>query len=317
MQDERRMEKMLGIEGLVSPRERMMNAGSWVSDFLWPIAEMTKLSKWPLIAANLVGWGLYGIMGLYVWRMLKRGEWLWMGVVLYMVVLSFAWGQPVGRYMVPIAPLLMLGLMQGFLRLGMKTREEPGRDRIPAVVGRLARPALGVVLATTLLCNLPALGLVVSVIHSKDFAGRYLAGQYAELNGYARYLQGQNLRDDEVALNYGFGEGRRGWASPFVVRSLHLMLDRTLMTVGREQCNGEPNAKLLEWARANKVKIRFYFLRPEAQPKRFWHIRGDLLHKGKAAENVPYFQLYELKESGFVKVEVAPYDEPIRRVPGM
>ncbi len=341
-QDERRMEKMLGIQGPVSPARRLINAGSWISDFFWPVTEMIKVGKPLVITANVIGWMLFAVMLRYLRHVIRQRQWLWLGMVFYAVVLAFSWGEPVGRYVVPISPLLVLALVQAFLGVSANPAQAAASPEVPTSRGTVlnyatevresapvvaplapfARPVLWCVVVAAVLCNLPALAIAVRVVHSNDLAHDYLAGQYEALSGLGNFLQQQNIPDNALCLNYGYGEGRRFWASPFVIRCMHLMVNQNVVVVPQTICNARPNAGLVEWTQQkNNSNVRYYLLKPQTQPGRVWHIRAAslprMLRKGNSTEDVPFFELYELKNAAFVKVDVPPYDHPIRRVPGM
>src|SRR5262249_39777897 len=130
------------------------------------------------------------------WFGLRRREWVWLGVAIYCVYLCLNWPNPNARYMVPLLPLIIWGILEGIRILFV---------RRPGIGG----PLTTVLLWSVVLANLMLLSVDVCIARSGDFYGYYEGGLDQSLISavkYVRDIRGVNngeLAVSEVYTNLG------------------------------------------------------------------------------------------------------------------
>jgi hypothetical protein len=264
------------------------------------------LSSWPAFLRCLLAFFLAGTL-----PFIRRYSWVVPGAFVYAVGFFGMWDNPSPRYLVPVTPFLLLGILNGVDLLG-----EVG----PAMVWRRLRRVVMVGLfAGIIACNLSLYAVDVWIIHSHDFYGNYLAGQTKSLIAIADYLNKHGVKDGDVVRS--FLTRRKEGRSPTVgrlldVRGLFLLTDRTILTLPRTM-GGPPNAGITSWCISHGA--RYYIERLPVNPWRVWHFRVPWLQKLVTGRPVgqtnPYFLLYELQDGQFHQVSVPDWNGTIDRVP--
>jgi hypothetical protein len=214
--------------------------------------------------------------------------------------------------LVPVAPLLLLGIWQG--------TELAGSVRAFAGQKRLAKVAVVVLLASIGLCNVALLGVDIRVSQSKRFASLCLAGEYAELCRAAGYVTEAGAEDSgpvAVAAYYYDAKGPR--RNTFAARVLQFLTNKRVLLVPPGVGCYEPDEGLTQWAADHRV--RFYLCRRRRFTVRLWHLRMPWLRSDGGSEtddwDPGYYELYEFGDGGFRRLELAMGSEALRRVPGL
>ena len=307
--DQQRLTKGVGAVGTY-PR-RFLAAGQWLSRLLWPPAEIGRSKPMLGAATNILGWGLFVLLAVGTWSAVRARQWLWLGAFLQCGALVLIWWRPNPRYLVPIAPLLVLGMWQGAETILTAIRHRTRR--------RAAR-AVGVALvAGTVVCNVAILAVNAWTARSSNFTTRCLAGEYADLAAAADYLNQRSVSDDELAVATRCVTLGRQRSNALALRVMHLATNRRV----REAPAGFPPEQndrvLADWAKQEAV--RYVLSRPEVVPSRLWHIRTDWLEPdgadGAQRSGNGFFELYELRGDAFVKVDLPDVREDVRRLPGL
>ncbi len=216
------------------------------------------------------------------------------------------------RYLVPVAPLLVLGLLKGVEGLA-----HAGPSPHWRTVSRVAMAAL---VAGIALVNLSLYAVDVWKLHSPDFYGAYYAGQAAPLVAIGRYLNEHNVRDCEVATSsrpVQWEDVSPSMGFFLEIRGLNLLIDRTVLMAPPELSAQAPTPEMARWMQGNGAK--YFVYRPPLNPWRVWHFRVPRLQEIVTGRPVgktnPYFILYELKGGRLEKVQVPPWHGRIGRVP--
>ena len=308
-QDARRMNAIFNVEKTRS-LATVITTGNWLTRMLWPPAELAILSRPAAVATSILGWLLLGLFALRLWQGFRAREYLMIGALLYYAALSFGWSAPSCRHLVPVTPLLVLGLWQGFEILRAKAKAKTLR--------RLAVITALVITGSVVLCNLSILGMNVRIIRSKDFVRRWQAGEYAQLLAVANRLKDAVPLDGELAVNADFSNLNRGFSHRYVTRMTALVTDRPVRIVPRSICRQRPDEQLLAWC--EQENISYYVYRPGVNPWRLWHFRMPRLQEiitGEApGDETPYFELYRIVDGRFVALALDEIDDGLRRAPG-
>jgi len=293
-------------------------SGNWLSRLFWPPAEISKALKSLNIVTNLVGWVLLGFLMLHLVSESRSRQWLWLGVFLYCAALFARWGEPNGRYLAPIAALILLGIWQGMEKVGSLSLS--GANATAGKTTKKAAKALAVLfIASVAVCNLAIWAVNVRVARAADFYGACLAGEMKPLILAANWLRERGVRDRDFAINDRYVNLGRQRDNRFAFNALYLLTNRVARIVPRSVCADRPNEKLLQWAKQHGVK--YYVCRLPTLPWRLWHFRlGWIQQKltGKPLDKPsPYFELYELRDGRFVKINLPDRPVKVPRVPGL
>jgi hypothetical protein len=276
--------------------QRLGNGGMWVSALLWPETEMLRLEGLAAWGPRLAGWAALLVFVAHAVRAGHRHQWLWLGTLLYCVVIFAMVTRVTGRYLLPVAPVLLLGMWEGLRALPLLA----GRPRAL----RMAATAL---FGSVAACNAPLLAVSVAVVQLPGFQARYLAGEHQEFCSVAAWLMDEGAADGEIAVNTSHPRERIR-EERFLARMINWLADVEVAPVPPEVCTGAPNDALADWARQHNV--RFYLMRSEEQPRRLWHWR---LGQGERT----YLEVYALRDGQLEPVRPPARTEGIRRVPGL
>ncbi len=296
---------------LTAPIHNFLKGGSWFSELLCKPVQLGQSAKSVRVVANCIGWVLFGLFLIGTVIFLRRRKWLLLGALLYCLTLFIRWPHSAPRYLIPVAPLLFLGLWEGINFL-----QRVGKARMWKMVGR---GLLITLFAGIAICNLSLYAVDVAMIHSRDFYGTFYAGEAKPLISIAAHLRTQSVKDWEVAsssLDYNLGLKR---GNRFGHRGLCLLLDKAVVWVPSKQSSDPPDEKMDEWLREKGVK--YYVYRPQTAVWRVWHFHMPWLQEkltGKpAGSSKPYYELYKLNNGKTQKVDVPESHEKIERIIGL
>lgn len=309
-QDARRMRAIFNPEKAKSAVV-LLTMGNWLAKLLWPPAELGTLSPTINIATSILGWLLLSLFLLRLWKGTDPSRWLLFGGLLYYMALSFGWSASPCRYIVPVAPLILLGIRQGF-------------DVLRTLISSFALKRLITVTAVGLagsvvLCNLIIFGANAWLIRSDEFVSRWQAGEYAQLLGVAARLRQGTLADGKLAVNADYTNMNKGFSHRYSARMMRFTTGKKIRIVPRGICQGRFNQVLIDWFK--KERIRYYLYRPPVNPWRLWHFRMPRVQEfvtGKPSGSVnPYFELYQLIGDDFVRLELSEIDDGLKKVPSL
>lgn len=328
----------------LSPAEervaRLFAAGHWPAWTLWYPARFAGGAPGLAWISQGVGWLVILLLMIAGWRALRRhgaiaawpmGRWLWPALVTYLFILVVIWPLPNARYLVPVAPALILGVIWGCTGLGEILRAPRLARALRGVFVASLVAVNGVVYATETWvqrCGDPLLGG-----HGPDYYQSYEAGLHVSLLRAIDYLRARGAADHEVAVSERYSNLNRMRFSKAGPRNVVMLLDREviapppqysfiptqipekLLRQGRVLPGG-----FAEWAQLNGVK--YYLYQQPMEPWRVWHFRlsGELQSRltGMAPEPETFGWLLFTADDGFKHPVALPESfEPPRRVPGL
>jgi hypothetical protein len=260
------------------------------------------------MVTNIIGWGLILLCVLTAWRDGKIGHWIWVGGFLYCMAMVFRMRTPNPRYLVPVAPLLVLGVIRGLEYL--RAAQSPWKG--------LWNLSLGTFVVSVLLVNGVLWGIDVYIDHSSDFYGRYRAGETADLIAAADYMRARGVKDGEIAVSVFYDNLGRERPNGEGLRSMIMLTGRDVRGAPAATPE-EPNDVMLKWA--GKYDVKYYLYRPPVSPWRALHfkvkrVQQILTGKEEIPDN-PDWVLYELGKKAAVKVELPQGIVEMKKVPGI
>lgn len=288
---------------------RIVVSGKWISSLVWMPMFLGVTSGPVGWLTNALGWFLIFLFSCCLYEQARNRQWLWLGVLLYCGAIIVRWAVVNPRYLVPIAPLALLGIWIGFESVAKRLPRLAGACRIGAMI----------FVASIGLCNATLWAIDVYIARCPGFYAKYLAGETEQLIAAANYLNDRNVQDGQISVSpYYLNLGRQrpngqGW------RCIHLLTNRGVHVINKRICTGEPNEDLLNFAA--KKGIKYYLYRPPVSPWRAHHFRiawvqRILTGQREIAEN-PSWVLYELTRDAATVVELPVLARYPRRVPGM
>lgn len=282
---------------------RISNGGRWMAGLLCPPAMTGKRNPPIRWVANGLGWMLWVLLAVRAIAGAIRRDWLWIGVLVTCGGFLTLWWPPVPRYIAPIAPLILLGLLQGIdgvLR--------PARSRVRRVA---ARCVAGVLVAAVLACNGAILAVTIYVHRSPGFPQLCQAGEYGELVAIGRYLREANVRPGELAVSVKYRDINRDDPNRWGARMMFFL-------TGVESVHAPADGSQAEKAAwASRHGVRFLLARPDELVQRIWHFRRPLFDEVLPGDRTPFYVLYELRGESLSAVNVPPAEHGLRRVPGL
>lgn len=243
------------------------------------------------------GTGLLAMLFLAIaaWQGMRRRAYLWLGVLIYVLAIGLNWPQVNNRYMVPIAPFLVAGILVG-LDATIATLQARGRRLQERGVRGLRW--LFVVMLVAVNGFLWAVDVwVFRAPSAEDFYARYEAGIYSSLIDIGGHLQEvPDLEDGQIAASLRYFNLNRRWEYKTSPRVIGLFTGKSVRNVPKD-LSGAGVRKAQNWARASDT--RFYVQQNPTMPGRIWHFRvspelqeaitGYPMHPGR-----PQFELFEM-----------------------
>jgi hypothetical protein len=322
---------------------RTFNSGKWFSWLLWQPTRFGQSIDLINAAALVVGWATIGLLAATMAAGIVRRNYFWVGLAAYTGGLCVGWDNPNARYFVPVAPFIIAGVLIGIAQLNAffdakrwhrraDAGDEPsdfeatdrGTGRLRLIGGW--KLAAGVFVASLLLGNLPLLAIDVWVFRSRDFYGRYEAGQNKELIAAAQFIRKYPTTNRIVISEFYKNMGRARW-SKYGMRALHLLTDQPISGMQRRTKFADRGTEEDVKKELNRNNADYYVFQSEWKPWRVWHLRltpgVQKALTGKAAFSSSSSGGWELyvKRPASTKFARQPIDadafEPPRRVPGL
>lgn len=262
--------------GFVGYAARAAGWGTWFSFLLWQPLRLGAgwLAVWH--AGNLLGWCVIVLLLISTWRDARSLDWLLPAAMLYSLALCINWTGATARYLVPVTPLILLGMFRGAAIL-QQTR-----------LGERQRKAVHVAWLHCLTAIVLVNGLLyaadVSVMRSSDFYDRFEAGLTRPLIAAAQFLNSRRVGHGQVVVNPLYENIGRRRLSPTGLRGLTMLTGKALRTVPIEfQKKALPRDRdFRAWIGANY--ITYYLDQPPVSPWRLWHFRAGWLQELKTGE---------------------------------
>jgi hypothetical protein len=310
------MQKIFGEKGIRMMAQSLANSGKWVSSLFWFPLYLGVTNSKVGIFTNIFGWALILLCWYQAWFDARsRRQWIWIGVILYCAAMIVRCRVPNPRYLVPVAPLLLLAVWLALERLAASLRGARWQRMIAFCI-----PAF---LCSIALCNVALWGIDVYIFRSPQFYGRYRAGEVDKLIAAARNLVAKGAGNKEIAVSLYYVNLGREKPRPNGegLRSMNMLSNLLIRSVPDNVCIAEPNDKLLRWAAHKKPAVRYYLYRPEVSPWRALHFRiGWLQKRLQHRDNIPNnpsWVLYDLSNGKAVQIELPDVLDWPTHVPGM
>ena len=265
---------------------RALSLPQWIAWTLWePFRAVGGVGRAGLLVDWLAGGLALAILAFAAVHGGRRGQWLWAGVLAYVFVLSIIWPVPTNRYLVPVAPFLIGGILAGLAQMPW---------------ARLARLLRGLFIGTFVIAN-GAIWLaslwVFRTPSAEQFYSRYEAGQYLALIEIAAVLAERAEPGQIIAASERYENLNR--------KRQYKTAPRVLVYVGGHEITSVPEGldedarrrELQQWSRDNDVS--WYVHQNPLMPGRIWHFRvSPWLHEkitGYApAPDRASFELYRM-----------------------
>lgn len=298
---------------------RLGNAGKWYAWLFWYPFRFGQSVK-PVSHLGLaLGWVCILLLCITLLVRARRGEWLWIGLALYTGALTLNWPNPNARYFVPVAPLLVVGVL-----IALQSLHEASRVR----AGRVVAWAAGVVfVGSVAACNLVLAGIDVSIMRSPEFYRYYEAGVHQSLIEACRYL-GQldpPPKNGEIGVSERYVNLGRARFSKAGLRSVVLLTNRLVRPVP-PSLSRPPGGGLTAWAkRGTSVRTPYYLYQLPTSPWRVWHFRLSSGVQERLTGQPPdppsagwVLYQYRRQENRWKKLEVPTTSfDFLKRVPGL
>ena len=235
-----------------------------------------------------VGLLAMAMIGLAAWRAVRGSapHYLWVGVLVYVVALSLNWPHVNNRYIVPIAPFVVAGVLVGLAELrAWRTFRILRWSFIAAVLG--INGALWAV--DVMICRSRS---------AETFYARWEAGIYQSLIEVGVYLDGQEgIEDGQIVASERYQNLNERWEYPLSPRSMVLMTGKQVRSVPTP-LTGAGVRKAQSWAR--ETGAWFYVQQNPTFPGRIWHFRvspelEEKLTGWPPAPERPQFELFTLR----------------------
>lgn len=299
----------------LSPKARaryavnVQDGGLWISRLFWQPFELGSASRLLGRLANALGWVLLAIYTVDLLCKPRGEQWLGWAALGYCGLLFVRWHHPNVRYLLPVAPFLLLGVWDGMRRVILRVEREPWR--------RWTRAVIPVFLGSIVAVNTSLYFISVRVAQAEDYYAAYRAGQCDELIGIADQLNRAGVNDSETAISYHYFNLDRPRSNSFGLRAAVMLTDRIVRVVPPAIVDPSTAPEFAEWAAERG--IRYLVHRPPVNPWRVWHFRAPALQKALTGKDPgqphPFFELYESTDEGWVPVEIPKRMRRMARVP--
>ncbi len=292
---------LLNIEPTAQDQlSRLLLAGRWIGSLFWFVGVDI---RWSRALTNIAGWAAIGLMIIALVESTRRKNWIALAVCVYVAILIANWPGAIPRYLLPAAPLLLVGAFNGILRPG---------ELLPAGWRELRWIGVHYFFGSIVLANLLLYSIEVRAVRDPDPMSRLYAGYHKELLDSASWVAQQPSGGSEIAIssrlvNFGtpyFTDGFR--------RALNLLTARAIITVPQPLCR-EPDDELIVWADRNRV--RYYLYQPPIELINHFHRTG--WHGLPRDPDATAWRLYEIRDGQAHRIRPDPVHGWPTRVPGM
>lgn len=331
-----------------------LSAGQWVAGMLWMPTHVAVSSPAIALAVNILGWLLIAVAAAAVRRFPGRRGWLLVGAALYAMAIIVRWSGSNPRYLMPIAPLLIIGVWSGFGAIAAASR---------GFAASASRAAAGLFVASLAVCNGALYAVEAGIARSGRLYDLYYGGEAGGLVSIGHYLSERGARDGEIAVSQTYLNLNRVRPNGFGLRGLVLLTDRGVCVIPTAKAqrkkpgtqpatrravarpatpaaeakrrllavidrigDGAPSPAVIDYAREKAAltkspPVRYYVYRPPVSPWRAWHFRVPWLQRlvtgARDIPENPCWELYEIRGDELVKIDFPAVHDWPRRVPGI
>jgi hypothetical protein len=255
---------------------RLAGWGTWFSFLFWQPLRLGSAWTAVWIVADLLGWVLIAMLIAAVVRDVRARNWLLLAVALYSFALCMNWPQATARYLVPLAPLIMVGFLRGGVVL---------QQALPRLWQQRAVYWVWLhCLSAVILVNLTLYAIDLSVMRSSNFYDRYEAGLNRTIIAVAARLNSLNLQHGQAVMNPLYVNFGRARLSPTGLRALTMLTGKAIQTIPAEMAKkmNRRAVPLRQWLSDNHAA--YYLDQPTISPWRVWHFRLGWLQEWKTGE---------------------------------
>jgi hypothetical protein len=240
-----------------------------------------------------------------LWRDARRAVWIWIAMALQLVVLVLDWPNAMPRYIMPMAPLILIGMWSGFEYLVTKLK--------PQAVRTIASGAIALLLASMVVCNFAEYALEAWVQRSGHFYRHYEAGVNKTFIDAAYFLKTKGDPRVEISVTQRTMTNGHSLTTSGPMRVFSFLTGRSIM-IAPNALSDEPDKDLNKWA--NLHNVRYYLWQPPVQ--RTYHFRGTPWKPLGYDEGDFDWRLYRLSDGKLKRITIppAPHGWP-REVPGL
>ena len=279
--------------------------GEWIEGLLWNL-----VFDWRMIRpVGLVGgWIVLISCTVVLIDGLRARTWLWLAASMQLLVLAFDWPHPMPRYLLPIAPMVILAAWNGFERIGLLLG---GGKSIQILV----KVCTSLFIASIIGINMIEYAMDAWAMRSSDFYGHYEGGVNRSFIAASRLASEITKPDEEIAITYQIHINGRPRTTAGPMRTFNFLTDRPVMLAPDELCATDPatNLSLAQWATDHHV--RCFLWQPPIEV--FYHFRGSPWKPKGFNEGDYDWRIYELTEGKFIQVPVSTASVDLRSVPAM
>ncbi|MGH7176753.1 MAG: ArnT family glycosyltransferase [Tepidisphaeraceae bacterium] len=299
--------------GATGTGRRILGYGTWFSYLLWQPFRLAP--GWPALfyVATFFGWIVFAVLAACALVELRASRWLLPAALLYTIILCLRWPHATARYLVPVAPIIMLMIFLGTDALRNAARKPWQRRTVSGVAG------VGV--ACIILCNASLWAVEVSVMRSDRFYDRYEAGLNKNLMAIGAYLRAHDVGNWQVAVNPSYKNLDKHRWSPTGLRILTMITGKATLSLPQDYKDKKlpKDREFREWLKKNQIE--YYLEQPPVSPWRVWHFRAGWLQGYKTGKPVidqgAGWKLYRCHGRGVpTPLDVTEYQVPLTRVPG-
>ncbi len=281
--------------------KRIIESGRWLAGLFWQFLASTTYLRALL---DVVGWSSLALLLIGAFTDLPRRRWLYAGVVLYGGMLVINWTSPVPRYLMPLAPLLLAGMLDGI-------------EGLKGILNPQAARRAGVILPCILILSIMICGAVLwsieaRIAQSRRFPARLFAGTDRELVAAAAYLRSMNVKDGDVAvsratINFGRTSYTNGW-----MRAFNVLVGGPAIVTPSASRSRTPDSTVMRWLRGREIKYYLY-----RAPQQLDSTHSAVPMPKKRGLPAPVWNLYEVSSLKPRLIHVPQDVEWPTHVPGL
>jgi hypothetical protein len=307
---------------------RFRRSGKWFAWLLWPemrfvgsagikgSVAMTLLSS----LDTAMGWVIIALLLVTLWHAMRRRDWLWLGLAVYCAALCINWPNPNARYLVPVAPLVLWGVIRGVQLIALRDETAPEDSPLPMPTRRLPRAAIVGFTFSVFVCSGILYATDVKVAHADDFYAAYEGRQYQGLIAASYYLNRHSLDDRELGVSEKYINLGRPRASKSGLRVAVMLTNRVVQVVPMNKADEPVVPKTINYNR--RQRIRWYLYQQPISPWRVWHFRvpawlQEAMTKEPVGPESGGWVLYRVVDGKWVGIDLREVRAWPTRVPGL
>lgn len=300
------------LKSLLNPAHygsNLARAGNWISWLLWPPMELGQTCPAVGIGVNILGFIILGFYLLHIIRWPPEERWLWVGGLLYFMIVATIWTRPNVRYVLPIAPMLLAGAFGG-----IRSTAERFRHPFPRTTSRVV---LIVAVVSVIGTNAGLYLVSARVARSDNFYSLYNAGEYDQLISISEHIRLSSNKAGPIVVSPDYININRPRVNTSAFRSLAFLTGRQVRFAPASVAELDTLSATTDWMK--QIGARFYVNRPPVSPWRVWHFRAPALQKMITGHEPkgrnPFFELYMIEDGKLVEVGVKKNAALVKSVP--